>query len=48
MPKVSWPAFIDRHPAAHLVAGVLPEDEAATSNTRQQQSHGQADRPPGA
>jgi hypothetical protein len=36
MPKLSWSAFIERHPAAHLVAGVLPEDEAATSNARPQ------------
>jgi hypothetical protein len=36
MPKVSWSAFMERHPAAHLVAGVLPEDGAATSNARPQ------------
>lgn len=36
MPKVSWSAFTERYPAAHLVAGVLPEDEAATSNARPQ------------
>jgi len=36
MPKVSWSAFLERHPAAHLIVGVLPEDEAATSNARPQ------------
>jgi hypothetical protein len=36
MPKVSWCAFLERHPAAHLVAGVLPEDEAPTSNARRE------------
>ena len=36
MPKVSWSAFMERHPAAHLIVGVLPEDEAATSNARPQ------------
>ncbi len=34
MPKVSWSALIERHPAARLVAGVLPEGEAATGNLR--------------
>jgi hypothetical protein len=34
MPKLSWSAFIELHPAAHLVAGVLPEGEA-TPVTRQ-------------
>ena len=36
MPKLSGSAFLQRYPAAHLVAGVLPEDEAATSNARPQ------------
>ena len=36
MQKVSWSAFLERHPAAHLIVGVLPEDEAATSNARPQ------------
>ena len=36
MPKLSWSAFLERHPAAHLVVGVLPEDEAAISNARPQ------------
>ena len=36
MPKVSWSALMERHPAAHLIVGVLPEDEAATSNARPQ------------
>jgi hypothetical protein len=36
VPKVSWSDFLQRHPAAHLVAGVLPDDEAATSNARPQ------------
>jgi hypothetical protein len=36
MPKLSWSAFLQRYPAAHLVAGVLPDDEAATSNARPQ------------
>ena len=36
MPKLSWSALLQRYPAAHLVAGVLPEDEAATSNARPQ------------
>ena len=36
MPKVSWSAFLERHPAAHLIVGVLPEDKAATSNARPQ------------
>jgi hypothetical protein len=36
MPKVSWSAFLERLPAAHLIVGVLPEDEAATSNARPQ------------
>ena len=34
VPKVSWSALIERHPAARLVAGVLPEGEAATGNLR--------------
>ncbi len=34
MPKLSWSAFIELHPAAHLVAGVLPEGEA-TPDPRQ-------------
>jgi hypothetical protein len=36
MQKVSWSAFLERHPAAHLIVGVLPEDEAANSNARPQ------------
>jgi hypothetical protein len=36
VPKVSWSDFLQRHPAAHLVVGVFPEDEAATSNARPQ------------
>jgi hypothetical protein len=36
MPKVSWSAFLERLPAAHLIVGVLPENEAATSNARPQ------------
>jgi hypothetical protein len=34
MPKVSWSAFMERHPAAHLVAGVLPEGDSAAGNAR--------------
>ena len=30
MPKLSWSAFIERHPAAHLVVGVIPEQDVAT------------------
>ena len=29
MPKLSWSAFIERHPAAHLVAVVIPEEDVA-------------------
>jgi hypothetical protein len=36
MPKVSWSAFMDRYPAAHLIAGVIPEDEALPANARRQ------------
>jgi hypothetical protein len=28
VPKISWSAFIDCHPAAYLVVGVLPKGEA--------------------
>jgi len=34
MPKLSWSAFIERHPAAHLVAGVIPEEDVATVTAR--------------
>ena len=34
MPKVSWSAFMERHPAAHMVAGVIPE--ALPANARPQ------------
>ena len=34
MPKVSWSAFIELHPAAHLVAGVIPEEDVATVTAR--------------
>jgi hypothetical protein len=36
MSKVSWSAFMARHPAAHMVAGVIPEDEALPANARPQ------------
>jgi hypothetical protein len=34
MPKVSWSAFIERHPAAHLIAGVVLEGDPITGNAR--------------
>jgi hypothetical protein len=34
MPKLSWSAFIELHPAAHLVAGVIPEEDVATVTAR--------------
>ena len=34
MPKLSWSAFIEFHPAAHLVAGVIPEEDMATVTAR--------------
>jgi hypothetical protein len=34
MPKLSWSAFIKLHPAAHLVAGVIPEEDVATVTAR--------------
>jgi hypothetical protein len=34
MPKLSWPAFVDRHPAAHLVAGIIPEGDPVATNSR--------------
>jgi hypothetical protein len=34
MPKLSWSAFIERRPAAHLVAGVIPEEDVATVTVR--------------
>ena len=34
MPKVSWSAFIERHPAAHLIAGVVPEGDPIATNSR--------------
>jgi hypothetical protein len=36
VPKVSWSALMERHLAAHLVAGVLPEGAAIISNVRRQ------------
>src|SRR6266478_3456020 len=36
MPKLSLSAFIERHPAAHLVAGVMPESERITAGGRLQ------------
>ena len=32
--EVSWSAFIDRCPAAHLIAGVLPEKEGGGAKLR--------------
>lgn len=26
MPRLSWPDFVERHPAAHLLAGAVPPD----------------------
>jgi hypothetical protein len=34
MPKVSWSAFLECHPATHLVAGVMPEGDAIIGNAR--------------
>ncbi len=34
VPKLSWSAFIQRHPAAHLVAGVMPESDPIAANAR--------------
>jgi hypothetical protein len=36
MPKLAWPTFIARHPAAHLVAGVMPESEPIKGEARLQ------------
>jgi hypothetical protein len=36
MPKLAWSTFIDRHPAAHLVAGVMPESEPIKGEARLQ------------
>jgi hypothetical protein len=38
MPKLSWSAFLARYPAAHLVAGVMPEGERITASARRQLS----------
>ena len=32
MPKLSWSAFINRYPAAHLVAGIIPEGDPIAGN----------------
>ena len=34
MPKLCWSAFIERHPAAHLIAGVVPEGDPIATNSR--------------
>ena len=34
VPKLSWSAFIERHPAAHLVAGIIPEGDPVATNSR--------------
>jgi hypothetical protein len=34
MPKLSWSAFIELNRAAHLVAGVIPEEDVATVSGR--------------
>ena len=36
VPKLVWSTFIDRHPAAHLVAGVMPESEPVKADARLQ------------
>jgi hypothetical protein len=36
MPKLAWSTFVARHPAAHLVAGVMPESERTTAGGRLQ------------
>ena len=36
MPKLSWSAFMERYPAAHLVAGVMPDNERITGGGRLQ------------
>jgi hypothetical protein len=38
MTKIPWAAFIGRHPAAHLVAGIVPERDAATARPRHHMS----------
>jgi hypothetical protein len=34
MQTLAWFVFIDQHPAAHLVAGVIPDEQVASANTR--------------
>src|SRR5260370_37524884 len=36
MPKLALSTFLDRHPAAHLVAGVIPESEPVKADARLQ------------
>jgi hypothetical protein len=36
VPKLAWSTFLDRHPAAHLVAGVMPESEPVKADARLQ------------
>jgi len=35
MPKLSWSSFIDRFPYAHLVAGVVPEEDLMAASPRE-------------
>lgn len=34
MPKLTWSAFIDQYPAAHLVVGIVPDEEPTGSLRR--------------
>lgn len=34
MPKLAWSAFLDHYPAAHLVVGVVPDEEPTGSLRR--------------
>jgi hypothetical protein len=36
MPKLAWSTFLERHPAAHFVAGVTPEGGSITAGGRLQ------------
>ncbi|MEA2917169.1 MAG: hypothetical protein QOJ15_9250 [Bradyrhizobium sp.] len=36
MPKLVWSTFLERHPAAHLAAGVMPESEPMKAEARLQ------------
>jgi hypothetical protein len=35
MPKLSWSKMMDRHPTAHFIAGVVPEEDVMAASPRQ-------------